>query len=98
MIGREGKLLIKDESNMSCMACFYPMNLFKSLITHLSGYSPIYRVKASNIDVLHEPTEYYSAIVNGIRTANDRVLMASLYIGHEELEKKLVIIFVFHSS
>jgi len=49
-----------------------------------------FKVRASSVGVLHTPTQFYERILAGIRGAEKRVVLCSLYLGTGELERKVV--------
>ncbi|PAA86461.1 hypothetical protein BOX15_Mlig002985g1, partial [Macrostomum lignano] len=51
---------------------------------------PAFRVKAANISILHEPLQFYNALIRGIAGARRRIVLASLYLGCGAHERRLV--------
>uniref|UniRef100_A0A3Q3ABF7 CDP-diacylglycerol--glycerol-3-phosphate 3-phosphatidyltransferase n=1 Tax=Kryptolebias marmoratus TaxID=37003 RepID=A0A3Q3ABF7_KRYMA len=51
---------------------------------------PAFRVPGSNVKILTSPDQFYQAMKARIKTAQRRVVMASLYLGTGQLEQELV--------
>ncbi len=49
-----------------------------------------FAVDACDISILHEPREFYDALMQGVSSAIDRVSLSSLYIGTGQLESALL--------
>lgn len=56
----------------------------------MSQHVPAFRVPGTHIHVLTSPDQFYQTMKARIRTAQRRVVMASLYLGTGELEQQLV--------
>ncbi|WBW73543.1 CDP-diacylglycerol-glycerol-3-phosphate3-phosphatidyltransferase Pgs1 [Schizosaccharomyces osmophilus] len=60
--------------------------LFNRLETKIDAICPKFYVDAANIQVLHEPNEFYETLKNLIKSAEKRIFLSTLYIGKEENE------------
>lgn len=47
---------------------------------------PRFRIHPHDVSILDSPTEFYESIISQIKTANSRVVLASLYIGTSEID------------
>ncbi|CAL9699267.1 unnamed protein product [Knipowitschia caucasica] len=56
----------------------------------MSQLVPAFRVPGTRIHILHSPDQFYQTMKARIRTAQRRVVMASLYLGTGHLEQELV--------
>ncbi|XP_030196436.1 CDP-diacylglycerol--glycerol-3-phosphate 3-phosphatidyltransferase, mitochondrial isoform X1 [Gadus morhua] len=56
----------------------------------MAEHAPGFRVPGTNIHILSSPSQFYQAIKSRIKTAERRVVMASLYLGTGQLEQELV--------
>ena len=52
---------------------------------------PVLRVKAADISILEEPSEFYNLIIQKIFDSRVEIYLSSLYIGTDSLSKKLVL-------
>eukprot|EP00761_Pharyngomonas_kirbyi_P003323 gb/GECH01003327.1/.p1 GENE.gb/GECH01003327.1/~~gb/GECH01003327.1/.p1 ORF type:complete len:501 (+),score=66.24 gb/GECH01003327.1/:1-1503(+) len=52
--------------------------------------APGFPVNSNNISILKEPAQYLQTILDGIEQSKNRVVLASLYLGSGENEKKIV--------
>lgn len=50
----------------------------------VESIAPRFLVPSKRIKILHEPSEFYGYLCNGIRNAKNRVFLASLYVGKAE--------------
>lgn len=64
--------------------------VLSSVVQTLSKIAPAFPLRASQIKILHEPREFYDALLTGIQSAKRRILIASLYLGTGKLEQQLV--------
>eukprot|EP00301_Raphidiophrys_heterophryoidea_P000862 c10432_g1_i1.p1 GENE.c10432_g1_i1~~c10432_g1_i1.p1 ORF type:complete len:487 (+),score=86.98 c10432_g1_i1:29-1489(+) len=60
------------------------------LCGHLASLAPGFAVDSDNIDFLQNGSEYYDALLGNIRTATQRIVLTSLYLGSSERERTLV--------
>eukprot|EP01101_Sappina_pedata_P010004 TRINITY_DN6194_c0_g1_i1.p1 TRINITY_DN6194_c0_g1~~TRINITY_DN6194_c0_g1_i1.p1 ORF type:complete len:506 (-),score=102.94 TRINITY_DN6194_c0_g1_i1:69-1586(-) len=87
----------------SCLAFFTPPPLrhistswafsnphLSQLYDRLQPMAPAFPVKASSIKILQSPPEFYSSLIEGIRKAEQRIIISSLYLGTGDLERKMV--------
>uniref|UniRef100_A0A3B3ZGI9 CDP-diacylglycerol--glycerol-3-phosphate 3-phosphatidyltransferase n=1 Tax=Periophthalmus magnuspinnatus TaxID=409849 RepID=A0A3B3ZGI9_9GOBI len=58
--------------------------------TWMSQHVPAFRVPGTHVHVLTSPDQFYQTMKARIRTAQRRVVMASLYLGTGQLEQELV--------
>ncbi|KAJ8263779.1 hypothetical protein GJAV_G00141200 [Gymnothorax javanicus] len=56
----------------------------------MSEYVPAFRVPGARVRVIRSPDEFFQALKARIKTAESRVVMASLYLGTGPLEQDLV--------
>ncbi|KAJ3828828.1 CDP-diacylglycerol-glycerol-3-phosphate 3-phosphatidyltransferase [Lentinula raphanica] len=56
------------------------------LTAELAQHQPKYSISADGIRILSQPSEFYSALLNMIRSAEERIFLSSLYIGSSESE------------
>lgn len=56
----------------------------------MSQHVPAFRVPGTHIHILTSPDQFYQTMKARIRTAQKRVVMASLYLGTGQLEQELV--------
>ncbi|SCU78776.1 LAMI_0A05886g1_1 [Lachancea mirantina] len=54
--------------------------------SRLSSFNPQFLFKRGEIDVLHSPEKFYETIKSKIASAEDRIFLASLYVGTSEEE------------
>ena len=47
-------------------------------------------VKGDDIRILEKPSDFYKELINGIKTAQKRVVLTALYLGVGKLEKQLI--------
>ncbi|EPY52855.1 CDP-diacylglycerol-glycerol-3-phosphate3-phosphatidyltransferase [Schizosaccharomyces cryophilus OY26] len=60
--------------------------LFTKLETKIDAICPKFYIDAGNIQVLHEPSEFYQTLKDLIKNAENRIFLSTLYIGKEENE------------
>lgn len=60
------------------------------LATRLARLAPAFKVKPEQVSFLSSPGQYYETLLASIEKATRRVSMASLYLGTEDLERRLV--------
>ncbi|XP_034249021.1 CDP-diacylglycerol--glycerol-3-phosphate 3-phosphatidyltransferase, mitochondrial [Thrips palmi] len=65
-----------------------PMEL--SFFSWICSVAPAFPVRAQNIKILSEPSEFYDALLRKSSTAKHRIVVSSLYLGTGHLEKALV--------
>ncbi|KXS22154.1 phospholipase D/nuclease [Gonapodya prolifera JEL478] len=63
-----------------------PTREFDSLVGDLAHLAPVFYLHGNNIEVMYSPNDFYSTLKQGIANAKRRIVLASLYIGHEEHE------------
>ena len=56
----------------------------------ISGCGPRFSMHGSAVDILTSPSQFYSTLLNGTKTAQSRVVLSCLYLGNGELEQGLV--------
>ncbi|CAG9864968.1 unnamed protein product [Phyllotreta striolata] len=56
----------------------------------LTSTGPCFPVKAQNITILTDPSEFFDALLTNCTNAKERITLASLYLGNGPLEKKLL--------
>ncbi|KAJ3337795.1 CDP-diacylglycerol--glycerol-3-phosphate 3-phosphatidyltransferase [Gonapodya sp. JEL0774] len=57
-----------------------------ALLAPLYSLAPVFPVNANSISVLSLPADFYTLLKQGIASAKRRIVLASLYIGHDETE------------
>lgn len=60
-----------------------------ALLGDLASQAPAFPISGDNIQVLSTPSEYFEALLDGIANARFRIVLASLYLGTDELEQRL---------
>lgn len=66
------------------------MKATTSLANHLGHLAPVFRARAEQISFLSSPGHFYETIVEQVAMARRRISLATLYLGSEELERRLV--------
>lgn len=61
-----------------------------NVVQTLSKIAPVFPLRASQAKILHEPHEFYEALLTGIRNAKKRIVITSLYLGTGKLEQQIV--------
>lgn len=56
---------------------------------------PVLRVKATDISILEQPSEFYNLIIQKIFESRKQIYLSSLYIGNDALSKKLVFLLFY---
>ncbi|ELU09495.1 hypothetical protein CAPTEDRAFT_115742 [Capitella teleta] len=56
----------------------------------IGKHSPGFRIHGSQVEFLHEPADFYSNLLEQIKKAERRIVIASLYLGTGRMEQKLV--------
>ncbi|XP_023287829.1 CDP-diacylglycerol--glycerol-3-phosphate 3-phosphatidyltransferase, mitochondrial isoform X2 [Orussus abietinus] len=59
-------------------------------LSWLHGAAPGFPVRGSKITIIHEPSIFYSTLLEKCQTAQKRITLASLYLGTGKLETDLV--------
>lgn len=93
MFRRMLNTVIETTLNAPQELVIYPSPFNQSDITHLNwlcSVTPCFPVKSSNVSILHEPQEFYKALVEKCSSAQKRITLASLYLGTGSLEDDLV--------
>lgn len=60
------------------------------LFSEISRKSRAFPVPNDAIDFLNSPKEFYDFIINSINASQKRIYISSLYIGNDQLSRKLV--------
>ncbi|GAQ88412.1 Phosphatidylglycerolphosphate synthase [Klebsormidium nitens] len=60
-----------------------------ALLGDLASQAPAFPINGDNIKVLSSPSEYFEALLEGITKARYRIVLASLYLGTDEMEQRL---------
>lgn len=66
------------------------MTLTRGLARQVTHLAPVFTACSEQISFLSSPSQYYELIKNSITSAKDRIALASLYLGVEDLEVGLV--------
>ncbi|CAC21490.2 CDP-diacylglycerol-glycerol-3-phosphate3-phosphatidyltransferase Pgs1 [Schizosaccharomyces pombe] len=61
-------------------------NIFVNLESQIDGVCPKFYVNVDDIDIIHEPPEFYQRLKKLIKKAQKRIFLSTLYIGKEERE------------
>lgn len=61
-----------------------------SSLSWLHQAAPGFPVNGSKITIIEEPSEFYSTLLEKCKTAENRIVLSSLYIGNGKLENKLI--------
>ncbi|KIY51771.1 hypothetical protein FISHEDRAFT_18639, partial [Fistulina hepatica ATCC 64428] len=77
--------LLKPQ-NVRCVSLqsFHPH--IRDLVGYLRLKQPGFAVRPENIDILYRPSQFYTRLLEMIRTAENKIFISSLYIGSEETE------------
>ncbi|KAJ9600809.1 hypothetical protein L9F63_001021 [Diploptera punctata] len=71
-----------------------PEGISKDFETHgltwLHTVSPCFALDGSKVSVIHEPSTFYSTVIEKCHLAKRRITLASLYIGTGHLEEQLI--------
>ena len=51
---------------------------------------PGFRVDGSQIRIIHQPEQFYQELLDRIGSSKSRIVMAALYLGTGQMEKRLV--------
>ncbi|XP_034934083.1 CDP-diacylglycerol--glycerol-3-phosphate 3-phosphatidyltransferase, mitochondrial [Chelonus insularis] len=69
-------------------------NTMKQLIVDrfswLQEKAPGFLIDSSKVQIIHEPTDFYSILLEKAKNVRQRIILGSLYIGTGELEKNLI--------
>lgn len=65
-------------------ATYHPR--LSSLFQLLDALAPRFMTKGSNIEIIHDPKEFYSTLLRKISTAKERIFLSSLYLGKSQDE------------
>ncbi len=60
------------------------------LLKSAQVHAPIFQVNASDVSFLASPRDFYETILKKIETAEEKILISTLYIGTDELSVALV--------
>lgn len=85
-------LLIVKILNKICI--FARLLLMEKLHQALQSQVPKICVKASNIEILELPSEFFNSIIENIFISKDQIILSSLYIGVDHFSRNLVILIV----
>jgi CDP-diacylglycerol--glycerol-3-phosphate 3-phosphatidyltransferase len=47
---------------------------------------PWFQVDSSSVNIIQTPKDFHDSIIDGITTAKERIVLASLYLGSDETE------------
>lgn len=61
-----------------------------SSLNWLYNVAPCFQVRGDKISVIHEPKIFYDTILSKMKSAENRIVLASLYLGIGKLERQLV--------
>ncbi|KAK0162344.1 hypothetical protein PV327_008689 [Microctonus hyperodae] len=81
IINREDEIMVKATTNY-----LDPIEYFSWLHNSTIGFP----IDASKITIIHEPNLFYKNLLDKCRKAEERITLASLYLGTGELEEELV--------
>ncbi|KAJ3985472.1 hypothetical protein F5890DRAFT_1459342 [Lentinula detonsa] len=82
---RLGRIYITSRFSSTCPTRkFQP--ILEDLTTELKQHQPKFSIPADGIRILSQPSEFYSMLLDMIRSAEKRVFLSSLYIGSSESE------------
>uniref|UniRef100_A0A146LH60 CDP-diacylglycerol--glycerol-3-phosphate 3-phosphatidyltransferase n=2 Tax=Lygus hesperus TaxID=30085 RepID=A0A146LH60_LYGHE len=56
----------------------------------LQSSAPMFPLKGEQVRIIQHPEDFYRTLINGCQTAQNRIMLASLYLGNGSLEKDLV--------
>ncbi|VDO06108.1 unnamed protein product [Rodentolepis nana] len=62
----------------------------KSLFDVTREQSPKISFESNQLEILETPNDFFNTIENGLKTAKNRVVLSTLYLGTGELEERLV--------
>ena len=51
---------------------------------------PVFHMSGNNVEVLKYPNDFFTTLMSEIKSANHRISMSALYIGHGKREQKLL--------
>eukprot|EP00118_Oscarella_pearsei_P005028 m.22375 g.22375 ORF g.22375 m.22375 type:complete len:476 (+) comp28339_c0_seq1:72-1499(+) len=66
------------------------LNSPEALVKAMAAYGPVYPVQGDKIRVLRDPQDFFEELKSSVKTAQHRVIVASLYIGTGHKERELV--------
>ncbi|XP_001605516.1 CDP-diacylglycerol--glycerol-3-phosphate 3-phosphatidyltransferase, mitochondrial [Nasonia vitripennis] len=69
---------------------FEAVQVESSSLAWLHKAAPAFPVDGSKVTIIHEPSEFYSTLLEKCKTAKTRITLASLYLGTGKLETELV--------
>lgn len=64
--------------------------VLKSLVGGMMNHARGFPIKGDGVEILGSPSQFYNALLQGVRDAQFRVVIASLYIGTGSLEQELI--------
>lgn len=64
--------------------------VLKSLVGGMTKHARGFPIKGDSVEILETPSQFYKVLLQGVRNALSRVVIASLYIGTGTLEQELV--------
>ncbi|KAF6203196.1 hypothetical protein GE061_003614 [Apolygus lucorum] len=56
----------------------------------LQSSAPMFPLKGEQVRIIQDPEDFYKVLINGCQNAQNRIVLASLYLGNGSLEKDLV--------
>lgn len=64
--------------------------VLKSLVGGMTAQARGFPIKGDSVEILETPSQFYNVLLQGVRNARSRVVIASLYIGTGTLEQELI--------
>lgn len=64
--------------------------VLKSLVGGMTSHARGFPIKGDSVEILETPSQFYNVLLQGVRNARSRVVIASLYIGTGTLEQELI--------
>ena len=60
--------------------------VLKLLVSGMANHARGFPIKGDSVEILETPSQFYNVLLQGVRNARSRVVIASLYIGTGTLE------------
>lgn len=64
--------------------------VLQSLVGGMTKHARGFPVQGDSVEILESPSQFYNVLLQGVRNARSRVVIASLYIGTGTLEQELI--------
>lgn len=64
--------------------------VLKALVGGMTNHARGFPIKGDSVEILEAPSQFYNVLLQGVRNARSRVVIASLYIGTGTLEQELI--------